>query len=95
MIEGEDYIIVKKTFLEGPEKTERICTMALLFEEVIYPEEYTGDLLNRDEHGDITVIHMGNDDNCILMGFDEFVEIWMAWRTRENIKIEEILGRFF
>ncbi len=91
MEEGKDYIVVKKTFLEGPEKEERVATMALLFEDVVYPEEYTGTLLNRDEHGDITVVHMAGDDCCIIMGFDEFTDLWIKWRTEFNLKLDKRL----
>lgn len=89
MIEGEDYIIVKKTFLEGNDKKERLCAMVLLFEDVIYPEEYTGELLDMDAHGDITVVHSRSDDNCILMNFDDFTELWMKWKTKDNLKIKK------
>ena len=91
MIEGEDYIKVKKTFLEGNEQIQRITTMVLLFEDVVYPEEYTGDLLNVEELGEITIVHFGNDDCCIMMNFDEFVEMWMNWRTKFNDKLEKRL----
>lgn len=91
MVEGEDYIKAKKVFIEGVEEVERTCTMVLLFEDVVYPEEYTGTAFEGD-YESITVVHLGNDNVCIEMDFDEFVEMWMTWRTKFNEKADKILN---
>ena len=65
--------------------------MVLLFEDVVYPEEYTGNAFEGD-YGDITVVHLGNDNVCIQMNFDDFVEMWMEWRTKFNEKADKILN---